>query len=176
MNKVEIKSRLEESYSAFLNYIDSLSKDDFDYAPQGKWSAAQQAEHLIKSTSPLVKAFSYPKFMIRYKFGKANRSSRSYEELVERYLNLLSETHYQVSSAYQPNASTHHQQKKLKETQLELIDKINHKLNKWSEDELDQYIFPHPLLGKLTGRELLYFTIYHAHHHHQLIKSYLKGV
>lgn len=176
MNKVEIKSRLEESYSNFVNYLDSLSKDEYEYSPEGKWSAGQQAEHLIKSTAPVVKALSYPKFMIRYKFGKANRPSRTYEELVQKYLNRLSDSAYEAPSAYQPKHNSIRLQKKMHENQLELIDKINHKLNKWSEDELDAYVFPHPLLGKVTGRELLYFTIYHARHHHQLIKRYLKGV
>lgn len=176
MNKVEIKSRLEESYTTFVHYLDSLSKDEYEYAPEGKWCAGEQAEHLIKSTAPVVKALSYPKFMIRYKFGKANRPSRTYDELVERYLSRLNETQYKVGAAFQPKSASIVRQKKLRDKQLDLITQINQKLNKWSEDELDQYIFPHPLLGKITGRELLYFTIYHAQHHHQLIKRYLKGV
>jgi len=36
---------------------------------------------------------------------------------------------------------------------------------KWNEDELDQYQLPHPILGKLTIREMLYFTIYHNLRH-----------
>lgn len=35
-------------------------------------------------------------------------------------------------------------------------------------DELDKYILPHPLLGKLTIREMMYFTIYHVEHHKKL--------
>jgi hypothetical protein len=33
------------------------------------------------------------------------------------------------------------------------------------EAQLDQYLVPHPLLGKITLRELGYFTIYHTQHH-----------
>jgi len=36
---------------------------------------------------------------------------------------------------------------------------------KWQEADLDQYRLPHPLLGKLTIREMLYFTIYHNLRH-----------
>jgi hypothetical protein len=31
----------------------------------------------------------------------------------------------------------------------------------WGESELDSYILPHPILGKLTIREMLFFTLYH---------------
>jgi len=44
---------------------------------------------------------------------------------------------------------------------------------KWKEPQLDQYIAPHPLLGKITLRELCYFTIYHTKHHLNIIKERL---
>ena len=36
---------------------------------------------------------------------------------------------------------------------------------KWDEKELDEYYLPHPILGKLTVREILFFTIYHNLRH-----------
>ena len=36
---------------------------------------------------------------------------------------------------------------------------------RWSEHALDQTWVPHPLLGLLTVRELLEFTVYHTSHH-----------
>jgi hypothetical protein len=50
---------------------------------------------------------------------------------------------------------------------------LNKRLKKYSEASLDELILPHPLLGKLTLREMLYFTIYHAGHHHHLIETAL---
>jgi hypothetical protein len=35
----------------------------------------------------------------------------------------------------------------------------------WSEAELDRYTLPHPLLGDLTMREMLCFTLYHNQRH-----------
>jgi hypothetical protein len=40
-------------------------------------------------------------------------------------------------------------------------------LKKFSEDDLDSIRLPHPLLGKLTVREMLYFAVYHVGHHHR---------
>ncbi len=36
---------------------------------------------------------------------------------------------------------------------------------KWTEDDLDRFLLPHPLIGKLTIREMLFFTIYHNLRH-----------
>lgn len=38
-------------------------------------------------------------------------------------------------------------------------------LGKWSDKALDSYLLPHPLLGKMTVREILFFTLYHNLHH-----------
>jgi hypothetical protein len=44
-------------------------------------------------------------------------------------------------------------------------------LQNWSEEELDIYNCPHPVLGKTTIKEVLYFTIYHVQHHTEIIKK-----
>ncbi|QLH34686.1 MAG: DinB family protein [Cyclobacteriaceae bacterium] len=48
------------------------------------------------------------------------------------------------------------------------VNRLAAKLNRFSEAELDLYILPHPLLGKLTLREMIYFTCYHVQHHQEL--------
>lgn len=171
-----MKARLEEAYDHFLNFIGKLSKDEFEYAPEGKWNAGQQAEHLIKSTRPLIKGLSFPKFLIRLKFGKANRPSKTYHELVAKYKQKLTTMEGNPPGGFVPKSVIFADYTKLAKTQTEIIQKINEKLDKWSEEELDQHIFPHPLLGKVTVREMLYFTIYHAEHHQNVVKIYLKGI
>ena len=43
----------------------------------------------------------------------------------------------------------------------------------WREADLDRYLLPHPLLGKLTIREMLFFTLYHNYHHVQSLATRL---
>ncbi len=38
-------------------------------------------------------------------------------------------------------------------------------MDRWRDSDLDRLRLPHPLLGKLTVREMLYFTLYHNAHH-----------
>ena len=54
-----------------------------------------------------------------------------------------------------------------------LISKLKKQIDNYSEASLDELILPHPLLGKLTLREMLYFTAYHATHHQRLVEKYL---
>lgn len=176
MNKVEIKSRLEESYDAFTKYTHNLSKDEYEYAPEGKWNAGEQTLHLIKSVKPVAHGLGLPKFILKYKFGKANRPSKSYDELVTKYRSKLEGQNYKAPAAYSPSKIKFEQEKELNATLKKHVIVLNTKLIKWSEEQLDEFIVPHPLLGKLTVRELFYFTIYHAQHHQLQIKRYLKGV
>jgi hypothetical protein len=49
-------------------------------------------------------------------------------------------------------------------------------LGRWSEQELDRVTLPHPLLGKLTAREVAYFTVYHGRHHVEAVRRRLGAV
>ena len=54
------------------------------------------------------------------------------------------------------------------------MEKLSHVIKKnWNDPQLDQYIAPHPLLGKITLRELCFFTIYHTEHHLNIVKQRL---
>jgi hypothetical protein len=38
-------------------------------------------------------------------------------------------------------------------------------LEPWREKDLETLWMPHPILGKITAREMIHFVIYHAEHH-----------
>jgi hypothetical protein len=38
-------------------------------------------------------------------------------------------------------------------------------MTRWPERALDRHLLPHPLMGLLTIREMLAFTVYHTAHH-----------
>ena len=67
------------------------------------------------------------------------------------------------------------------ESILKLLDKFQKQgkklvstIGKWSDSDLDKYLLPHPLLGKMTIRELLLWTTYHNYHHlNNLKENYL---
>jgi hypothetical protein len=46
-------------------------------------------------------------------------------------------------------------------------------LDRWSEAALDSVQMPHPLLGRLTAREMIFFTLYHNQHHVEVVRRRL---
>src|SRR5579862_6673992 len=84
-DKPQIIAALNEKVDAFNKYISSLNKEQFEDSPNGKWSAEHNLDHLIRAIKPLQIAYSLPKFVLTILFGKTNRASRAYDELVIKY-------------------------------------------------------------------------------------------
>lgn len=166
MDKEHIISAIVSNHDAFFEKMDLLSDEDFTKQPGDKWSASQQLDHIIKSVKPVDMAFGLPMFVLKMKFGVANRPSKSYDELVTKYLNALQKkSDFTMPSEYIPNQIPLERRQKASEKLDKLIHKLCGRLSKFSEEELDKYILPHPLMGKVTLREMLYFTAYHVQHH-----------
>lgn len=173
MNKEEIAQLLEVNHTHFVKQISGLNDADFCYEPKGKWSAGQQLDHLLRSVSPVNMALGLPKFIVQWKFGTANRSSKTYEGLVEKYNRKLLEGG-KASGRFVPLSVTADSKEKLLSRLTSVVSKLCNKTQKHSEEALDKFILPHPLLGKLTFREMLYFTAYHVEHHKHLVEKGLR--
>ncbi len=175
MTKQELAVRIEKSYREFITKINGLSDDDFLRSPNQKWTAGQQLEHIIQSVIPVQKAFELPKTVLEAKFGTTNRTNKDYDELVTHYLLVLKENqNYVLPEKFDP-ARISLKDKKAKLDFLEtLIEKLIHNMLNYNDHHLETQILPHPLMGKLTLREILYFTAYHVKHHDQQILKNLK--
>jgi hypothetical protein len=169
-DKTEIESALDEKVNAFNNFITGLNKEQFEATPENKWSAGQNLDHLIRSIRPLQLAYSLPKFMLKLLFGKSNRPSKTHEELVEKYKSRLL-AGGRASGPFIPKTISFEQKEILIEKYIKHKQKLINKIKKQSEESLDQYILPHPLLGKITLREMLFFTIHHNEHHLNILKD-----
>lgn len=171
MNKVEIQQHLRGSHEQFVTMLLQLTEQEFLYT-SNKWTAGQQLEHIIKSVSPVNLAFSFPLFVLKLSFGKANRPSRTYEALVERYQLKLAQGG-KSTKQFLPKTVLFSDRSTLTDKLRKLVASLIHKIESFSEEQLDFYILPHPLLGKLTLREMLYFTIYHVGHHQKQVTQNL---
>jgi hypothetical protein len=169
-DKPQIISALNENVDAFNNYITPLIKEQFEVCPNGKWSAGQNLDHLIRAIKPLQLAYGLPKFALRILFGKTNRPSKTYDELVAKYKAKLA-AGGRASGPFIPPFIGFEKKDGLIKKYAEQKQKLIAKIEKQSEKDLDAYILPHPLLGKVTLREMLYFTIHHNEHHLESLKS-----
>ena len=169
-NKDEIIDALNEKINAFNNFISPMTKEEFEISPGGKWSAGQNLDHLIRAIKPLQLAFRLPKLFLKIFFGNANRPSKSYEQLVGKYKSKLAAGGKASGPFIPPVILFENKNALLKTYEKQKLNFIR-KVRKQKESELDKYILPHPLLGKLTMREMLFFTIYHNQHHLETLEQ-----
>lgn len=174
MTKQEIIRHLTKNHTDFTTFIEQLDDKQFMFAPKDKWTAGQQLEHIYRSVSPVLMAFRLPRFVPSLLFGKANRVSRDYDALVQKYHSKLG-SGGKASGRFVPKPVQLNQRANLKRDILRTVEKLGKEVEQCSEEQLDKYILPHPLLGKLTFREMLYFTIYHVEHHRLLTIKYLEN-
>jgi DinB superfamily len=173
MNKLQIADKLRENHQKFADYISTLSEQDFMFLVNEKWTAGQQLDHILRGVSPVKMALSLPKFVPKILFGKPNRSSISYENLVASYQGKLA-LGGKASGRFIPPKVSFDKREVLKNKLLKTVTELCKKLDNFSETQLDELILPHPIIGKLTIREMLYFTIYHCDHHHKIVIKNLK--
>lgn len=164
----EMSHALGQQLASGATQLTSLSDEAF-FAPQGAaWSPAEHIRHLRKSATPLVTALGLPRWLLRLRFGAPRRASRSFDEVREVYLRKLAAGATAGRFAPSPEARPGD----LMARRQEIIGDwarataaLQNAIAKWPEEALDRHQLPHPVLGLLTVREMLAFTVYHTSHH-----------
>jgi len=168
--KPELIAGFQQRATTDDTFWSNFCPDTFLARPDdGSWSPAQNVLHLISATKPVVMALRLPRFLPRLLFGKTNAPSRHYENIVQLYHDILAGG-AQASGKYAPKPvpmpidPVNFQRTKVA-TLTATIQSLAKAVEPWSEQDLDRLQLPHPLLGKLTVREMLFFTLYHLGHH-----------
>jgi hypothetical protein len=168
-------TRLVTEGTAFLAAMPDLSF----FAPQGPaWSPADHLRHLQLSSAPLVLALKLPQFMLRLRFGSHRGPSRSFAEVREVYLADLAAGagagKYTPESERPPSNPTDRRHEIMNAWTAVTVELTN-AMSQWKDSELDRHQLPHPILGNLTVREMLFFTVYHTAHHLRRVRERALG-
>lgn len=167
--KPDLINSLKVSNQRVIQWFTEIPAEQF-FTRQGEaWSASDNVDHLIKSHKPITKALKLPRITLRAMFGKPEKASITYEELCQIYRDEIARG-AQASGRYLPNQEKPDSNAETKKR--ELLDQFSNAstelvsaAEKWDDKQLDDCLLPHPLLGKLTIREILFFTIYHNLRH-----------
>ncbi|WP_421752804.1 DinB family protein [Croceimicrobium sp.] len=171
MNRAEILDKLRTQHQALMAFLGDLNENQIHQQKEGKWSALQNMDHLLKSIQVVNPAVRKPGFLLRQAFGRPNREARTYDGLVQRYQERLQGAEAKAPKQYEAADSRQlNRQEVLKEYDQE-VQRLLQYLGKVKEAKLDRTLLPHPLLGKLLMRELFYFMHYHTSHHWEAIKK-----
>ena len=168
-SKEDILRESKHTFEEIQTFINSVSEEQINTQKDGKWSILGEFSHVILSVKPLVSALKLPK-MAFMAFGKPNRPSRTFEELAKRYHEKLD------AGGVAPKQFLPKEDLESKEELLKVWSELTEKYlsgieSHWKEANLDKHLAPHPLLGKVTVREMLFFTVYHSNYHLQSMKK-----
>lgn len=170
--KEEIVAGIHDCFDRAMAYVRDQADSSFEKPlADGKWSTAQNIDHLCSSTFPIAKALAMPKLMMKMTFGTNNRKEKTISEVFEKYKVALGNG-LKAPSQFTPPEIANHQKAATLEKFQSAKNKLIKVLDKWDEKALSKYILPHPAIGKLTTREMLLFTIFHTEHHLNTIKSF----
>lgn len=172
MHKDDIVQKLEETHLELSNWLKHQDIEKWEIGPENKWTTGQHALHLVQSLKMLNAALTIPKFLLKYRYGKSNRSLRPYDAVVSRYYERLKENQGRTFGPSKNLKIPKQKDKKYLIDRLQVENKkLQYKTKKWSDKQLDTYILPHPLMGKMPVREIIMWSAYHVEHHTNSLKE-----
>jgi hypothetical protein len=163
-HKSEIIAALEAAFQQVSSLIQEISEENLYNSNNGKWSIGENMEHLILSSVGLASVLKKPKSLFKG-FGTPSAPSRTYDNLYDDYIKALSKGQ-KAPSRFSPTEEKRKTKQELLASWEMIIHKFKQRIdNFWTDDDLENYVLPHPALGLLTIREMLYSTIFHTKHH-----------
>ncbi len=168
MTKQELIKTFADNHCTAISYIRSLPESHFSFSYKEKWTAGQQLKHILLTLLPFPKVLQSKDF-IAQKFGTLERAPWDYDTVRINYL----KTSLQAPKQFLPEEIATEQKELLIARIEETLETISQLIALYKEEELDRLALPHPLLGKLSIRELFYLMSYHPIHHLNQIKENL---
>ncbi len=164
----EIRTEMARANAALTEFFAGIPAETFFEHPPRVWSTAENLAHLCKTVRAATLAYRVPARLSGLIWGSAE-TSRSYDELVASYKAVL-DAGAESPAAYVPELDNAPQDAEAAKQELlqrwqQAAGKLEAALANWQDEDLDKAKVPHPVLGKLTLRELLFFTLYHNLHH-----------
>jgi len=172
MIKSELINVTDEKFQNLFDFLESHDDEKWNQGPEGKWTAGQHVMHLLQSARPFNRALGMPMFVLWYKFGKANRPPRTYDVVENKYKTKLAAAGTVLSpfSKNMPETPPDGKSSIIKDLSKQK-DILLKKINKISEKNMDKYLIPHPLLGRMLIREMIMWNAIHVNHHLDILKE-----
>ncbi len=164
----EIRVALDRLHAGSALYWSSFPTAAFFAQIGAAWSPAENVRHLTKSMRAVSRGLKFPRLFLRIAFRNASRPSRSFEQVRDAYRAVLA--HGGKAGRFTPEAKPASADPDAERAQIischaSAVNELCSMASRWNEEQLDRLQLPHPLMGPLTVREMLLFTLYHNSHH-----------
>lgn len=170
ITKSQLITDLEASFAEVTQWVQTQAIEDFVKSPEGKWNTAQHIDHLTQTAKAINRGMLVPKFYLKYKFGAANRPPRSSDEIISKYQNKLKTIPENFVNPMMPGTYTTADKVQLIKGLNREGSNLSKRVSKWSDQQLDKYVLPHPLVGRMLIREFIVWATYHNRHHLRILE------
>ena len=171
MTQAELVQALEARHQEVGEFFAGLPEATLLANTAPTWNPAQHLIHLTRANSRIAQGFQARDALPDNNSGH----SRPYEVVRESYLAALKQAPSELlaknGAAVQVEANTGRAQ--ILEAYKQATSGLRQAMQTWSETDLDAKAMPHPLLGVISVREMLEFTLYHDLHHLEGVRKSL---
>jgi hypothetical protein len=172
----EIVQALRTLHAESVSYWTGFDTPTF-LGPMGSaWSPADNVRHLTKSMRAVSVGLRVPRLVLWFRGRNASGVSRGYTEMRDTYLAHLAKGVTAGKFAPSPRpvpADPEAERATIMRYHATAVDELTRLAGKWPERSLDRLTFPHPLMGPISVREMLHFTLYHNRHHVNVVRRRL---
>jgi hypothetical protein len=158
-------------------FLGTVPADVFAQGSTEQWGPAHHVEHLISVATRVGAAVSNKSALP----PREPARSRDFATVRDLYLATLAQVPAETLKSFGARVQVApSEQETLLRTQSSArlaaaLTALSDAVDGWSDDELDAYGMPHPILGVLSVREMLLFTLYHNTHHQRGIARLLSS-
>jgi hypothetical protein len=163
-----IQTALTEVHAASVSYWATFDTPTFLARIGDAWSPADNVRHLTSSMRAVTRGMRMPRLFLLLAFGRSTSPSRPYATVRDVYRARLAQGASAGRFAPRPRDATvdpEAERARIMSQHAMAVNALYDVVAQWPEAALDMRRLPHPLLGPLTVREMLLFTVYHNRHH-----------
>jgi len=157
-----------------VQYWSTLSTAQFLAPINDAWSPADNVRHLTKSMRAVTTGLGMHWLILRLRFGAADGAARTYEQIRVAYKKALLAGGTAGPFAPKPLENVQDpeaERERIMEQHRVAREALCAATMRWDQESFDKLRLPHPLLGKLSLREMMLFTLYHNLHHVDNVKN-----
>jgi uncharacterized damage-inducible protein DinB len=175
-SKLEISTTLNQQKLELQKLLLSIDPEKFFDGSSEHWSVAHHLQHLTSAIGRVAGGLANPSVLP----AREPSASKTFEDLKQSYLSALASTPSEKLSAMGSRVTLEEYEnpQAYKTQMISTIDaaivNFNTALENFPESQLEESGMPHPLLGLISSREMVFFTVYHNTHHRDRILRLLE--
>jgi hypothetical protein len=164
---------ITSSEISVAGFFGELSDEEAVHRVGDAWTPLEHLAHLNTAVSAVARGFGINRLLLRIRFGRSRSGSRTYDQIRDLYRGHLAAGGRARGGFIPTKGGDIADRAEIFARWARVNARLRAAVSEWSDRDLDRLRLPHPLMGNLTAREMLWFTLYHNDHHVTAAKSRL---